>query len=837
MIEKLKKKFPKLALLWSNMWSPNSFAVMTFCAALFGSQSMWFTKRYNNVVGNLLYTFKSWVDESFILNLVVFIFVASVTICYFCKEIKKRRFDGIGLTLSTLFLFYVSMNSFWVYSNTIFPFISYFWVCIFVLAAIIISKLWSFINLIVDCFKEPQNEEGLTGYIVRDPNERVDTGWEPVAQTIAGKLLKSDVRNNNVAIGIAGAWGSGKTTFLEIVESKTKDNFNVIRFNPWNTDGAKQLSSDFFNTLSANLNLSREAIKTINKYSDILSDFNDSPVIAHLLEKVLPEEDNSLSSLKETIQNAISNNPKPVLVIIDDVDRLEKDEIFEVLKLIRVTADFKNMVYIAAYDKNYVEQQIGGRVANPDVFLRKIFTIEVVLPSYEPVLVPRQLCRDIKKVITDQNIRKSLFELIAKKEDGKFICTNYLKNFRDELSFINQFATSIQSIGSADATNEISIEDLFILELIRFGNSGAYELLKIDPTSLLKIDRQSDGILVYKIDDDKYKQHYYKDQEGEGFKKQTLYLLFGFIFNTQHMVNGLRFLNNYDKYFSLRLPEYIMSANEFSNLTSKAEDEPIVLDVSHQKKLDSILWHIGTYPIKTGENLKAYNIIRLMLCLLETKVGSQIPSLMRSFTMKFLFTETDFYHKVRGMLEGIISSKPDIQFLVNKIICELHSIEAFDPEEDNSSIEKQDIISDTVLEYLASQSLSKYVERSGTLPAVSDILRPKGAFKEFLTSLVADIAYDRTNPQERHKKPLALAKLKELYGPKDSHEINEFWKAITPTDDDVKHGYEDLLWEEGKDSIFTVFGERCYYIDFVNACFTISNEDHQKFLDNMGICL
>ena len=36
---------------------------------------------------------------------------------------------------------------------------------------------------------------------------------------------------------------------------------------------------------------------------------------------------------------------KPILVVIDDIDRLEKEELFEVLRLIRNTGNFTNLIY------------------------------------------------------------------------------------------------------------------------------------------------------------------------------------------------------------------------------------------------------------------------------------------------------------------------------------------------------------------------------------------------------------------------------------------------------------------------------------------------------------
>lgn len=840
-IQKLLKLHPQVRSLLVNTWSTKSFICTTFFLCLFGAQKIWFTEKYNCVMDVILSQYKQWVDNSTIVNFATLFFLISIVVFFVCKETNKRKFDGVGISIVLFSLWYLFTDTYWEFSDSILWGCSYKIVIIVFLIAILFSKAFSLKNLINDCFAKPEPADVLTGYVYRDQKEMIDTGWEPVAKTVAGKLLASNVRENCITIGVSGAWGSGKSTFLEIVEKQSKNDFTIVRFNPWNTDGAKQLQADFFNTLSAKLNFSSDTLRAIQKYSGLLEEFKLNSVVAYFVDHLIPQEDNSLIGLKKAVQDAISNNPKPVLVIIDDVDRLEKDEIFEVLKLMRVTADFNNVAYIAAYDKAYVERQMDSRVGDAKQFLKKIFTIEIVLPSYEHVLIPKQLCLDIQKFIGNKTIRKNLYDIVAMQEDGKYVISNYLHNFRDELSFVNQFATSLQSIQLAGAINEISIEDLFVLELLRFGDSKLYNTLKDNPSSLLELFKGFNSLLEYKIKDDAFKAYLNIDSADTNFKKKVPYYYLDLLFGSSNTKRqGIKYHNNFDKYFSLRLPAYVISANDFSGLISTNEDDPITIDNSLKGKLDSILWHIGTYRLQQGEDSKAYNIIRLLLSLVDTKVSSQIPYLMRSFAVRVHFSDHSYSDKVKALLEDAINTKPAIQKSLNRILCELHSVVcySYDPDDGGTTREeKQDILSDMVIETLANHSLSKYIERRGSVPDVSEILWPTGAFQLFLSSLVADVAYDEDYPEERQKKQLAIATLKELYGPKDHYSIKDFWKTITPTADDEMRGFDEMMWDEGETSIFNVFGERIYYKDFVDSCFTISDEEHQEFLDHMKIKL
>ena len=42
---------------------------------------------------------------------------------------------------------------------------------------------------------------------------------------------------------------------------------------------------------------------------------------------------------------------KPIVVILDDIDRLETSEIRDVFKLVRLTASFPNILYLMAFDR------------------------------------------------------------------------------------------------------------------------------------------------------------------------------------------------------------------------------------------------------------------------------------------------------------------------------------------------------------------------------------------------------------------------------------------------------------------------------------------------------
>ena len=58
------------------------------------------------------------------------------------------------------------------------------------------------------------------------------------------------------------------------------------------------------------------------------------------------------------MKQSLQKIDRPIVVFIDDLDRLGGNEIMEVLKLIRNVANFPGLKFVAAYDRAYMVEVI-----------------------------------------------------------------------------------------------------------------------------------------------------------------------------------------------------------------------------------------------------------------------------------------------------------------------------------------------------------------------------------------------------------------------------------------------------------------------------------------------
>ena len=182
--------------------------------------------------------------------------------------------------------------------------------------------------------------------------------------------------NHAYSIGIAGGWGTGKTSFMNLVKyelqnRKDKVEWIVVDFNPRMSNSVSDIQADFLNIMRKALMSQRSLIVRFftsclfKKYIRTLLELNGRTNIAirilDIFFKKTPEE------LRNAITKKIKITGKRIVVFIDDFDRLEKNEMNEVFKLISKNAAFPNTFFISGYDKEYVSS-----ILNPNESLRNL---------------------------------------------------------------------------------------------------------------------------------------------------------------------------------------------------------------------------------------------------------------------------------------------------------------------------------------------------------------------------------------------------------------------------------------------------------------------------------
>ena len=99
----------------------------------------------------------------------------------------------------------------------------------------------------------------------------------------------------------------------------------------------------------------------------------------------------SVIGRRAKVHAALAAVEKPLVVVVDDIDRLTTSEIRDVFKLVRLTASFPNVIYILAFDRIRVESALAEQGISGRDYIEKILQVTVDLP-----VVPQQVLKRAK---------------------------------------------------------------------------------------------------------------------------------------------------------------------------------------------------------------------------------------------------------------------------------------------------------------------------------------------------------------------------------------------------------------------------------------------------------
>jgi len=89
-----------------------------------------------------------------------------------------------------------------------------------------------------------------------------------------------------------------------------------------------------------------------------------------------------LEERKQKVHEALQKLSQPIIVFVDDVDRLFPKEVFEMVRIIKAVGDLPNVGYVLAWDSAYVEEALkSADVSFADTYLDKIVQVRLSLPA------------------------------------------------------------------------------------------------------------------------------------------------------------------------------------------------------------------------------------------------------------------------------------------------------------------------------------------------------------------------------------------------------------------------------------------------------------------------
>ncbi len=225
---------------------------------------------------------------------------------------------------------------------------------------------------------------------------------------LGNALVKDDdSRATGVVVGITGEWGSGKSSILKMAATHLEEKRSaiVISFDPWIISGRDDLIERLLIQIATRLGLRKEKWakklgKSVAGYVEALGPAIDalklaanvvvpgSGAVAGGLAKIIGGELGKTLDIhqqREELKAALEKAKVAIIVMIDEIDRLDDAEIRAVAQFVRAVADFDRISYLLAYDQKRVAEALGGGTsdehrARGTAYLEKIVQYQIPLP-------------------------------------------------------------------------------------------------------------------------------------------------------------------------------------------------------------------------------------------------------------------------------------------------------------------------------------------------------------------------------------------------------------------------------------------------------------------------
>lgn len=684
---------------------------------------MWVGKLFN-------YVYKACTTNNW------FNFLFTLTLVYFFLIIVKKVFQSNGSVLGCIgcvfAILYLFKNIFWIFAKVFFIDIDYGAFLIISLMAILIIDVIAIARKLLNAENTNIfNVDDRKGYCMDGVYcELRQTGWDNYVSDLLALMPRDRLKKESLAIGISGNWGSGKTSFLKSMQKQMNADYRVVTFNPWTCTDKEQIISQFFALMREQTENNDESLQdAIQKYRDIVLDTDIHPALTFLA-KVFPlsKKEETLDSLKDKIEEAITiDGSKPFAIFIDDLDRLEGNELFEVLRLIRITANFRNVVFIVAYDRDYICNVLNEskNIKRAEEYIQKIFHLEVSLPKFEDeTLLDVFIDETVRIASLNERQAASLRQLIMQlfNVDGLSF-TDFVPNFRQARRFANVFALNLKSIRAH--TKDFVVKDFIGIELLHFAYPDIHRALMYKPMTLLKQSHEllsKTRLLVY-------------ESKNNTPSDKLLRKLFYSNNETQQTSREVRSQLSYANYFCYRLPNNSIGATEFEMLMI-ADDLDVVRDgvnvwMRRKDSFDSLYEHFRSYYMHGYKDIK---VIRNYICaLLEFIPKLSDKGIEQIISGRYGIREGVDVDELRKQLISLFEySIGKGMFLekINILLASFYNANQDDYEPDDIAL---DLFERAQLEMLAGKSLAKYIEIKGK-PSPSEISHKGTPFNKFLKS-------------------------------------------------------------------------------------------------------
>jgi predicted KAP-like P-loop ATPase len=338
-------------------------------------------------------------------------------------------------------------------------------------------------------------------------------GREPFCRRVVDRIVAAG-RGPSVVFGLAGPWGAGKTSVLNIIDDlltqEHGEDWTLVRFTAWSAPDVEALTNEFYQAIAAAMpqdtEAGRHAVNWLLSMAPVAaaagkaaavtaiesklgkgvwakSSAATADALADRIGKFKLQPDPFITRF-DKLSQAINKAGRNVVVVVDDIDRLHSDELLGVMKAVRLLGRFNRVHYLLSYDQQTVLDvlQATDIARNDDrrarQYLEKIVQYPFVLPPLQVSQIEAELDAALQKVAA---IHRVTLEPAGNGRLGTIPRIIHALPDTDvellTLRRINRLAAQVEVLLTLVGANNLNFTDAVLVTFVRLTYPALYDQL------------------------------------------------------------------------------------------------------------------------------------------------------------------------------------------------------------------------------------------------------------------------------------------------------------------------------------------------------------------------
>ncbi|HCK0624988.1 TPA: NTPase [Vibrio parahaemolyticus] len=192
------------------------------------------------------------------------------------------------------------------------------------------------------------------------------------------------------------------------------------------------------------------------------------------IEATVKANEQSLSDIRQDLSGLLLERKAPLIVVMDDLDRLTTSQLRMVFQLIKANLEFPNVVFLLLFQRDLVEDKLNDGAQLGRDYLEKIIQVPFDIPRIETTRLHSLLFNKLDKIIEQDASATKMFD------SGRWgnIFHGSLNTYFDNLRSVYRYTSTLSfhfTLLKGKSAFEVNPVDLIAIECLRVFEPDVYK--------------------------------------------------------------------------------------------------------------------------------------------------------------------------------------------------------------------------------------------------------------------------------------------------------------------------------------------------------------------------